>query len=47
MAAPPLVINGEIRFLSMPTVEGIGLGDSKHEPSIQLAELLCGFVRAQ
>lgn len=40
-----LVINGEIRFFSMPTVDSMRLGDSKEEPFIQLADLLCGFVR--
>lgn len=40
-----LVINGEIRFFSMPTVDSMRLGDSKDEPFIQLADLLCGFVR--
>lgn len=40
-----LVINGEIRFYSMPTVDSMRLGDSKEEPFIQLADLLVGFVR--
>ena len=40
-----LVINGEIRFFSMPTVDRLKLGDSKQEPFIQLADLLVGFVR--
>lgn len=39
------VINGEIRFYSMPTVDSMRLGDSKDEPFIQLADLLAGFVR--
>lgn len=39
------VINGEIRFFSMPTVDGMRLSESKEEPFIQLADLLCGFVR--
>lgn len=40
-----LIINGEARYFSMPTVDGMRLGDSKDEPFIQLADLLCGFVR--
>lgn len=40
-----LVINGEIRVLSMTTVDTLKLGDSKQEPFIQLADLLVGFVR--
>lgn len=40
-----LVIGGEIRFFSMPTVDSMRLGDSKDEPFVQLADLLCGFVR--
>lgn len=40
-----LVINSEIRFFSMSTVDSMRLGDSKEEPFIQLADLLCGFVR--
>lgn len=40
-----LVINGEIRFHRMPTVDSMRLGDSKEEPFIQLADLLVGFVR--
>lgn len=40
-----VVINGEIRFFSMPTVDSMRLGDSKEEPFIQLADLLVGFVR--
>jgi hypothetical protein len=31
-----LVINGSIRFFSMPTVDSIRLGDSKDEPFINL-----------
>lgn len=40
-----LVINGTVRFFSMPTVDSLRLGDSKEEPFIQLADLLVGFVR--
>lgn len=40
-----MVVNGEIRFFSMPTIDRLRLGDSKEEPFIQLADLLCGFVR--
>lgn len=40
-----LMIGGEIRFFSMPTVDRLRLSDSKDEPFIQLADLLCGFVR--
>ena len=40
-----VVINNEIRFFSMPTVDSMRLGDSKEEPFIQLADLLAGFVR--
>lgn len=32
-------------YHSMPTVTGLRLADSKSEPMIQLADLLCGFVR--
>ena len=39
------VINGEVRFFSMPTVDSMRLRDSKDEPFIQLADLLCVFVR--
>lgn len=40
-----VVINNEMRFFSMPTVDSMRLGDSKEEPFIQLADLLAGFVR--
>lgn len=40
-----MLIGGETRFFSMPTVGGMRLGDSKQEPFIQLADLLVGFVR--
>lgn len=40
-----LMINGQAHFLSMPTVDRMRLGDSKDEPFIQLADLICGFVR--
>lgn len=40
-----LIINGEAQYFSMPKVDGMRLGDSKDEPFIQLADLLCGFVR--
>ncbi|MFC6150152.1 MULTISPECIES: DUF3800 domain-containing protein [Mumia] len=36
--------NGSFYF-SMPTVTGFDLVDSKSEPLVQLADLLCGFVR--
>lgn len=32
-------------YFSMPTVTGFELVDSKSEPFVQLADLLCGFVR--
>lgn len=32
-------------YFSMPTVTGFDLVDSKSEPLVQLADLLCGFVR--
>ncbi|VXB78152.1 conserved hypothetical protein [Aeromicrobium sp. 9AM] len=32
-------------YFSMPTVTGFDLVDSKSEPFVQLADLLCGFVR--
>lgn len=40
-----LVINGELRFTRMPTIDSLRLADSKLEPFIQLADLLCGFAR--
>jgi hypothetical protein len=39
------VIGERIRFHTMPTVTGLRLADSMSEPMIQLADLLCGFVR--
>lgn len=41
-----LLIDGEPFYGSMPTVTGLRLADSKTEPMIQMADLLCGFVRA-
>lgn len=38
-------IGGEPMYGSMPTVTGLRLADSKTEPMIQMADLLCGFVR--
>ncbi|MDR7187021.1 hypothetical protein J2X85_004082 [Microbacterium trichothecenolyticum] len=42
---PVRVVNGRVRFHSMPRITGLRLVDSKTEPYIQLADLLCGFVR--
>lgn len=39
------MVGGQPIFHSMPTVTGLRLADSKSEPMIQLADLLCGFVR--
>ena len=38
-------IGGEPMYGSMPTVTGLRLADSKTEPMIEMADLLCGFVR--
>jgi hypothetical protein len=38
-------VGGEPLYGSMPTVTGLRLADSKAEPMIQMADLLCGFVR--
>jgi hypothetical protein len=38
-------VGGEPMYYSMPTVTGLRLADSKVEPMIQLADLLCGFIR--
>ncbi|CAM3245246.1 DUF3800 domain-containing protein [Nocardioides dubius] len=40
-----LVIEGQEQFALMPTVTGVRLADSKDVLGIQLADLLCGFVR--
>ena len=40
-----MIINGEIRDVGVATVDSLRLGDSKEEPFIQFADLLCGFVR--
>lgn len=40
-----LVIEGQEQFALMPTVTGVRLVDSKDVLGIQLADLLCGFVR--
>jgi hypothetical protein len=40
-----LLVGGEPFYGSMPTVTGLRLADSKTEPMIQMADLLCGFVR--
>lgn len=39
------IVNGEIRHVGVESVDSLRLGDSKVEPFIQLADLLCGFVR--
>ncbi|WP_148576217.1 DUF3800 domain-containing protein [Nocardioides caldifontis] len=39
------MVGGEPMFHAMPSVTGLRLADSKSEPMIQLADLLCGFVR--
>lgn len=39
------VLGNTIIFHTMPTVTGLRLADSKAEPMIQMADLLCGFVR--
>lgn len=38
-------VGGEPLYYSMPTVTGLRLADSKTEPMLQQADLLCGFVR--
>ena len=40
------VIGDRLRFHAMPSVTGLRLADSMLEPMIQLADLLCGFVRS-
>lgn len=40
-----VMIGSQPFYGSMPTVTGLRLADSKVEPMIQMADLLCGFVR--
>lgn len=40
-----IMVGGEPFYGSMPTVTGLRMADSKTEPMIQMADLLCGFVR--
>lgn len=39
------VVGDRVLFHSMPSVTSLELADSKDEPLIQAADLLCGFVR--
>lgn len=44
--ADSMGVGDGVFYFSMPTVTGFELVDSKSEPFVQLADLLCGFVRA-
>lgn len=41
----PILINGQPIYTSMPTTRSLDLADSKEEPLIQAADLLCGYLR--